>query len=207
MSVLVGKKAPDFVTSAVMPDGQIKESFQLQHWLDGQYGVVFFYPLNFTFVCPSELIALDNRVEALSGLGARVVGISIDSQYTHVAFRNTDVDKGGIGPVRFPLVADIEHRICNAYGIQAVEPESFYQMGVAMRATFIVDPKGIVRHQVVSDEPIGRNMDEVTRVIEALQKNKKNGRVCPAGWKKGEQGMVPTSEGVSNFLGKYWSEL
>ena len=207
MTILVGRRAPDFTASAVMADGQIEDDFRLADWIDGYYGVLFFYPLNFTFVCPSELIALDNRMSALSSLRAKVVAISIDSQFNHAAFRDTCVDKGGIGEVRFPLVSDLQHKISEAYGVQALGEHSFYQMGVAMRATFVIDPKGIVRHQVVNDEPVGRNMDEIIRVIEALEHHDQNGRVCPAGWQKGQDGMLPTRDGVAQFLGKYWSEL
>jgi peroxiredoxin (alkyl hydroperoxide reductase subunit C) len=207
MAVLVGRRAPDFVASAVLADGTIVDDFKLLDEIDGHYGVLFFYPLDFTFVCPSEIIAMDNRVAALEGLNAKVIGVSIDSQYTHVAFRNTPIEKGGIGPVKFPLVADTDHRISTAYGIQSDGGESFYDAGVAMRATFIIDHRGVVRHQVVNDEPVGRNMDETIRVIEALQHHETNGRVCPAGWKQGDEGMTPTSEGVSKFLGQYWSDL
>ena len=207
MSVLVGRKAPDFTTPAVLSDGTLKDDFNFATATKGKYGLLFFYPLNFTFVCPSELVAVHNRIGVLQGLGVETVGISIDSHHSHAAFRNTSTDDGGIGNVGFTLAADLNHDICQAYGVQSEGGESYYEAGVAMRATFITDRRGIVRHQVVNDEPIGRNMDEVVRVIEALQFHENNGQVCPAGWQKGQEGMKPTSEGVAQYLGRYWSNL
>ena len=207
MSVLVGKRAPDFTPPAVLSDGSLVEKFNLSSAIENRFGVLFFYPLDFTFVCPSEIIAMGNRADVIRNLGAEVIGISIDSHYTHLAFRKTSVEDGGIGPVNFTLAADINREVCSAYGIQSDGGDSFYTSGVAMRATFIIDRKGIVRHQVVNDEPVGRNMDEVVRVIEALQFHEENGQVCPAGWKKGDEGINPDSEGVANYLARYWSDL
>ena len=201
MSVLVGKKAPDFTTQAVLSDGTVVEDFNLNSKISGKYGVVFFYPLDFTFVCPSELISMHNRTEKLSALGAEVIAVSIDSHWTHLAWRNTPVDKGGIGHVNYTLAADMNHAICSAYGIESDGGDSHYPAGTAMRATFIIDQNGIVRHQVVNDEPLGRNMDEVVRIIEALQFFEEHGQVCPAGWNKGDDGMVNTPEGVASYLG------
>lgn len=200
MSVLVGKKAPDFTTQAVLADGSIVDNFNLCNTISGKYGVVFFYPMDFTFVCPSELISMSNRIETLKELGTEVVGVSIDSHHTHNAWRNTEVNDGGIGKVKYPLVADMDHSIAQAYGIQSDSVDSYYPSGVAMRATFVIDQKGIVRHQVVNDEPLGRNMDEVVRIVEALQFFEKNGQVCPAGWNKGDSGIVNTPEGVASYL-------
>ncbi len=201
MSVLVGKKAPDFTTQAVLANGEVIDNYTLSERMAGKYGVVFFYPLDFTFVCPSELISMHNRMETLKALGVEVVGVSIDSHWTHNAWRNTPVDQGGVGALDYTLAADMNHEICKAYGIESDGGESFYPAGAAMRATFIIDQDGIVRSQVVNDEPIGRNMDEVVRVIEAWQFFKEHGQVCPAGWTKGAAGMTTSPEGVASYLG------
>ena len=169
MSVLVGKKAPTFTTQAVLPDGEINESFDLAAAFDGKYGVLFFYPMDFTFVCPSEILAMAHRTEELRSLGCEVVGVSVDSHWTHNAWRETSVDDGGIGHVPFALAADMTREIATAYGILAEPSESYYPNGVSMRGTFITDKNGVVRHQVVNDEPLGRNMDEVVRIVKALQ--------------------------------------
>ncbi|MBI3772003.1 MAG: peroxiredoxin [Gammaproteobacteria bacterium] len=200
MSVLVGRPAPDFTAAAVMPNGSIKDNFKLSD-LKGKYVVLFFYPLDFTFVCPSEIIAHDHRVDEFKSRGVEVVGVSIDSQFTHHAWRETPVEKGGIGRVKFPLVADVKHEIQNAYGI--AHPEA----GVAMRATFLIDKSGVVQHQVVNNLPLGRNVDEVVRMVDALQFSEEHGEVCPAGWKKGAEGMKPTTEGVAAYLAKHNKEL
>lgn len=194
MSVLVNRLAPEFTSSAVMPDGTIKDDFSISEY-KGKYIVLFFWPLDFTFVCPSEIIAHDKRFKEFEDRDAVIVGISIDSQFTHFAWRNTPVDKGGIGPVSFPLVADVKHEIAKSYGIE-------HQDGVALRASFLIDREGLVQHQVVNNLPIGRNVDEMIRVLDALQFTEKYGDVCPAGWNKGDEGMKPTSEGVADFLGK-----
>ncbi len=200
MTILVGKKAPDFNTQAVLGDGTITGEFSLSKEIEGKYAVVFFYPLDFTFVCPSELIAMDHRVDKFKDLGVEVIGVSIDSHHTHNAWRNTDVNNGGIGPVKYTLAADMDHKIAKAYGIESDGGDSYYPAGVAMRATFVIDQKGVVRHQVVNDEPLGRNMDEVVRIVEALQFFEENGQVCPAGWNKGDAGMTTTASGVASYL-------
>jgi len=200
MSILVGKKAPDFTTPAVLADGSIVDSFNLADTIKGKYAVVFFYPLDFTFVCPSEIIAMSNRMEEFRKMGVEVVGISIDSHFTHNAWRNTPVNEGGIGQVEYTLAADMDHSIAQAYGIESEGGDSYYPAGVAMRASFVVDQKGFVRSQIVNDEPIGRNMDELVRIVDALQFFEENGQVCPAGWNKGDKGMVNTPEGVASYL-------
>lgn len=200
MSVLVGRPAPDFTAAAVMSDGSIKENFKLSD-LKGKYVVLFFYPLDFTFVCPSEIIAHDHRIEEFKSRGVEVVGVSVDSPFTHHAWRETPVDKGGIGRVRFPLVADVKHEIQNAYDV--AHPDA----GVAMRATFLIDRNGIVQHQVVNNLPLGRNVDEALRMIDALQFTEEHGEVCPAGWKKGAAGMKATTEGVASYLAEHSKEL
>jgi len=200
MAILVGKPAPDFNTQAVLANGEVVDSFSLSESIKGKYGVVFFYPLDFTFVCPSELISMNNRMQRLTELGVEVVGVSIDSHWTHNAWRNTAVDQGGIGSVGYTLAADMNHAICRAYGVESDGGDSYYPAGVAMRATFVIDQSGIVRHMVVNDEPLGRNMDEVVRIVEALQFFEKNGQVCPAGWNKGAEGMTNTPDGVAQYL-------
>ena len=199
MTMLVGKKAPDFTTQAVLANGEIVDSFTLSSAIDGKYAIVFFYPLDFTFVCPTEIISMDNRIERLKALGVEVVGVSIDSHFTHNAWRNTAVDAGGIGPVKFTLAADMDHSICRAYGVESDGGDSYYPAGVAMRGTFIIDQKGIVRSMMVNDEPVGRNMDECVRIVQAFQHFESEGRVCNAGWMEGDDGF--TKDTLNEFLG------
>ena len=194
MSVLVGRAAPDFTVPAVMANGEIVESFNLNKSLKSKCGVVFFYPLDFTFVCPSELIALDHAIDEFKQRNTEVVAVSIDSQFTHNAWRNTPVDKGGIGPVRYTMAADINHSICRDYGVE--HP----QAGVAFRGAFIIDTQGVVRSQIVNDLPLGRNISEILRIIDALQFTEEHGEVCPANWKKGEKGMQASPDGVAQYL-------
>lgn len=193
MSVLVGKKAPDFKATAIMADGSIKADFSLSDF-KGKYVVLFFYPLDFTFVCPTELIAFSKRIKEFEARDTQVIGCSIDSQFTHIAWRNTPVENGGIGAVAYPLVADVKHQICQAYDVE------FADAGVAYRGSFLIDRDGTVRHQVVNDLPLGRNVDEMLRMIDALQFTEKYGEVCPAGWNKGDEGMAPTGDGVASYL-------
>ena len=200
MSVLVGRPAPDFTAAAVLADGSIVEDFKLSDY-KGKYVVLFFYPLDFTFVCPSEIIAHDHRVAAFEQRGAQVIGVSIDSQFSHYAWRNTPVEKGGIGAVKFPLVADINHDIVTAYGI--AHPEG----GMAMRASFLIDQEGVVQHQVVNNLPLGREVDEMLRLLDALQFTEQHGEVCPAGWQKGQAGMNPSADGVADYLAANADEL
>jgi peroxiredoxin (alkyl hydroperoxide reductase subunit C) len=199
MSVLVTQQAPGFTAPAVMPDGTIKDDFTLSE-LRGKYVVLFFWPLDFTFVCPTEIVAHDHRMAQFRERGVEVVGVSIDSQFTHFTWRNTPVAEGGIGPVQFPMVADIKHEITRAYGVE--HPD-----GVALRASFLIDKSGIVQHQVVNNLPLGRNVDEMLRVVDALQFTEEHGEVCPAGWHKGDTGMQPTAAGVSDYLSKHGKKL
>ena len=194
MSVLVGRQAPDFTVPAVLGNGTIVDNFHFSKETKGKYALIFFYPLDFTFVCPSELIALDNRFNEFKERGVEVIGVSIDSQFTHNAWRNTPVSKGGIGPVKYTLAADVNHDICQSYGVE--HPEA----GVAFRGAFLIDKKGAVRSQIVNDLPLGRNMDELLRLVDALQFHEEHGEVCPAGWNKGDKGMQPTPEGVATYL-------
>ncbi|ARD45470.1 peroxiredoxin C [Colwellia sp. PAMC 21821] len=194
MSVLVGRAAPDFTAAAVLGSGEIVDSFNLAEAIKGKKAVVFFYPLDFTFVCPSELLAFDHRMEEFKSRGVEVIGVSIDSQFSHNAWRNTAINDGGIGQVQYTLVADVKHEICKAYDVE--HPEA----GVAFRASFLIDEEGSVRHQVVNDLPLGRNVDEMIRMIDALQFHQDHGEVCPAGWNKGDKGMTATTEGVAAYL-------
>lgn len=200
MSVLVGKQAPDFTCAAVLADGSIVDQYRLSEALKGKYGLLVFYPLDFTFVCPSELIALDHRTAAFKERNVEVIGISIDSQFTHFAWRETPVDRGGIGPVRFTLAADVKHDICRAYGVES-------EGGVAYRGAFLIDREGIVRAQLVYDLGLGRNMDELLRTVDALQFTEEHGEVCPAGWKKGDAGMTASPAGVATYLAGHSEKL
>lgn len=193
MSILVGRKAPDFTAPAVLANGEIG-TLHLADVIKNKYGIVFFYPLDFTFVCPSELIALDNRIDEFERRDTVVIGVSIDSQFTHNAWRNTPIAQGGIGQVKYPLVADINHQICQAYGVE--HPTSH----VALRGAFIIDKKGEVRSQIINDLPLGRNIDEFLRLLDALDFVEKHGEVCPANWSKGKTAIKPTTKGIADYL-------
>jgi len=200
MTVLVGKTAPDFTAKAVMANNEIMEKFSLHKYLNGDIGVLFFYPLDFTFVCPSEIIAFNNRLADFASRGAKVIGVSIDSHFSHIAWKNTPINKGGIGPVKFPLVADLTKSISRSYDV-------LFEDSVALRGTFLIDKNCIVRHQVINDLPLGRNVDEAIRMVDALLFFEKNGEVCPAGWQKGEEGMKPSAEGVADYLTSHGDKL
>jgi peroxiredoxin (alkyl hydroperoxide reductase subunit C) len=201
MSILVGRKAPDFTVPAVLANGEITNNFNLYSALNGKYGLVFFYPLDFTFVCPSELIALNNRIAAFKAKNVEVISVSIDSQFTHHAYRNTSVNNGGIGPVNFTMAADINHSIAQAYGVE--HPAA----GVAFRGAFVIDKNGVVRSQIVNDLPIGRDIDQLLNIIDAVQFHEEHGEVCPAGWKKGDAGMNASPQGVAAYLAKHSENL
>lgn len=191
---LVGKPAPDFTAAAVMPDNTINEKFNLKEYLGGSYGWVFFWPLDFTFVCPSEIIAHDHRLKKFEEAGCKVVGVSIDSQFTHLAWKKVPQDEGGLGNVQFPMVADVTKKVSRDYGVLIEEA------GVALRGSFLIDKNGIVRHATINDLPLGRNVDEALRMVDALAFHDQHGEVCPAGWQKGKKGMQATPEGVAAFL-------
>ncbi|MEW6071743.1 MAG: peroxiredoxin [Planctomycetota bacterium] len=195
MSNLIGKKAPLFSAPAAMPDNTINPAFSLES-LKGKYVVLFFYPLDFTFVCPTEIIAFNKKLAEFKELGAEVVGVSVDSQYTHLAWKSTPLDKGGIGNVQYPLVADLTKKIASDYGVLA-------DAGVAFRGTFLIDQQGVVRHAVINDLPLGRNIDEAVRMVKALRHLEKHGEVCPANWNEGEDAMKPTAAGVAGYLRKH----
>jgi len=191
---LIGQPAPDFTTSAILANGQIDSHFNLAQHIRGKFALIFFYPLDFTFVCPSELIALHNRMDTFKSMGIEVMAVSVDSAFTHLAWRQTPVKNGGVGPVAFPMIADVTHQICQAYGIQ--NPD----LGVAYRACFLIDKKGLIQVMTVNNLPLGRNIDEIIRSFEALAFHEESGEVCPANWNKGKPGMKPTQAGVSEYL-------
>lgn len=200
MSVLVGKQAIDFTSSVVMPDNSIDDNFNFNKYIKGKIAVLFFWPADFSFVCPSEIIAFNNKMSYFESKKVALVGCSIDSQYVHYAWKETPADKGGIGSIRFPMVADVNGEIAKQYDI--LSDSKF-----AYRATFLIDQNGKVVHQVVNDLPLGRNIDEVIRMIDALLFTQQYGEVCPANWKKGEEGMKPTTEGVAEYLSKHAVDL
>lgn len=192
---LVGNKAPDFVSSAVMPDNSIKKNFSLSEYFKGSYGLIFFYPADFTFVCPSEIIAHNNRIEEFNKRNVKIVGISVDSEHAHLAWKKIPTHEGGVGDLQFPLIADSNKTISNSYRTTNIN-------GVALRATFLVDKDGIIRHQLVNDLPIGRNVEETLRIVDALKFVEKNNQVCPANWSEEKDAMTPSTEGVAEYLAK-----
>jgi peroxiredoxin (alkyl hydroperoxide reductase subunit C) len=196
MSTLVGKKAPNFTAPTVLPDNTINEAWSLEQ-LKGKYVVLFFYPLDFTFVCPTEILEFNRKLAEFKERGAEVVGVSVDSHFSHLAWKNTDVNKGGIGNVQYPLVADLTKTISRDYGVLIEDG------GVALRGTFLIDREGVVKHAVVNDLGLGRNIDEAIRMVDALQHHEKYGEVCPAGWNKGDDAMKPTGTGVADYLSKH----
>ena len=193
MCTLVNKPAPDFTAAAVMPDNSFDENFSLGS-LKGKYVCLFFYPLYFTFVCPSEIIAFDKKLDEFKKRNCEVVGVSVDSHFTHLAWKNTPVEKGGIGDVQYPLVADLKKQISVDYGVLLEEA------GVAFRGLFLIDKEGVVQHALVNNLPLGRNVDEAIRMLTALQYHETHGEVCPADWREGEKAMTPTAEGVASYL-------
>jgi len=198
MSVLVAKEAPDFKAQAVMPDNSFKE-ISLSDY-KGKYVVLFFYPLDFTFVCPSEIIAFDKRLGEFASRNVEVIGVSIDSHFSHLAWKNTDINNGGIGNVQYPLVADIDKAITEAYDVRTGP-------GIALRGSFLIDKDGVVQHQVVNNLSLGRDIDEMLRLVDALQFTEEHGEVCPAGWQKGKAGMKGSTEGVAEYLSENLAEL
>lgn len=201
MTTLVGRKAPDFIAPAVLGSGEIVNSFKLSDHLKEKYGLVFFYPLDFTFVCPSELIALNHRFKQFREKNTEIIGVSVDSHYTHFAWRKMPFKEGGVGELAFTLVSDLNHSISQSYGV--LHPDG----SVAFRGTFLIDKNGIVRSEIVNDLPLGRNIDELLRLVDALQHHEKHGEVCPAGWKKESAAITPTSEGIRDYLAKHADHL
>lgn len=195
MKPLVTNEAPDFTAIAVMPDNTFNEEFSLSA-LRGKYVLLFFYPLDFTFVCPSEILAFNKAVDAFKEKNCEVVGVSIDSHFSHLAWKNTAINDGGIGNVQFPLVADLDKSIAKNYGV-------LLDMGIALRGLYLIDKEGVIRHQVVNDLPLGRNVDEALRMLDALQFTEEHGDVCPANWNKGDDAMEPSAEGVAKYLSEH----
>jgi len=198
--MLVTNKAPDFTATAVLADGSIVEDFTLMENLGANGAVLFFYPLDFTFVCPSEIIAFSHRIEEFKSRGVNVIGVSVDSQYSHFAWRETPVEKGGIGKVKFPLVADLSKQISKDYDV-------LFDESVALRGSFLIDADGTVRHAVINDLPLGRNIDEMIRMVDTMLFTDEYGEVCPAGWQKGDEGMKASTDGVAEYLAKHEEEL
>jgi Peroxiredoxin len=197
---LVTKPVPDFTAPAVLPNNEIDQAFNLKSYLAGSYGLVFFYPLDFTFVCPSEILAHDHRLAAFKEKGVKVVAVSVDSHFTHLAWKNTPVDKGGLGNVQFPLVADLTKSIAKSFGVLIDD-------AVALRGTFLIDKDGVVQSAHINNLPLGRNVDEALRLVDALQFHEEHGEVCPAGWQKGKAGMQASPEGVAKYLASHGKEL
>ena len=198
--MLVTKKAPDFTASAVLEDGTIVEDFNLYKNFGEKGTVLFFYPLDFTFVCPSEIIAFSHRIDEFKKRGINVIGVSVDSQFSHFAWRETPESKGGIGRVKYPLVADLSKQISKDYDV-------LLDAGVALRGSFLIDADGTVRHAVINDLPLGRNIDEMLRMVDAMLFTNEHGEVCPAGWQPGQEGMKPNTDGVAEYLAKHAEEL
>ena len=191
---MVTKEAPDFVATAVMQDNSFKEDFKLSDFR-GKYVILFFYPLDFTFVCPSEILAFDKAVSELEKNNCQLIGVSVDSHFSHYAWKKTPINDGGIGNISYPLVSDLDKSISRSYGV-------LLDAGIALRGLFLIDRDGIVRHQVINDLPLGRSVNEALRLLHALQFTEKHGDVCPANWQVGEEAMKPTAEGVAEYLTK-----
>ena len=198
--MLVTKKAPNFTATAVLADGSIVENFNLMENLGSKGAVLFFYPLDFTFVCPSEIIAFSHRIDEFNSRGINVIGVSVDSQFSHFAWRETPVEKGGIGRIKYPLVADLSKQISRDYDV-------LFGESVALRGSFLIDADGTVRHAVINDLPLGRNIDEMIRMVDTMLFTNEHGEVCPAGWVKGDEGMKASTEGVAEYLAKHEKDL
>jgi peroxiredoxin 2/4 len=194
LCTLVTREAPDFSAEAVMPDNSFGEITLSKY--RGKYVILFFYPLDFTFVCPSEIIAFNRKLDEIKSKNCELVGVSVDSKYTHLAWKNTPLDKGGIGNIQYPLVQDLNKAIAKNYGI-------LFDDSVALRGLFLVDPNGKIRHAVINDLPFGRSVDEALRMLDAIQFYEAHGEVCPANWRTGEAAMKPTAEGVADYLSKH----
>lgn len=196
-TTLVTKEAPDFTADAVMPDNTFGQ-ITLLEYTKGKYAVLFFYPLDFTFVCPSEILAFNQKLDEFKKRNCLVIGISVDSKFTHLAWKNTPLEDGGIGNIQYPLVSDLKKEIATKYGVL------FDAAGVAFRGLFLIDTRGVVRHALINDLPLGRNVDEALRMVDALQFVETHGdQVCPANWTVGAEAMKPTAEGVATYLAKH----
>ena len=207
--MLVTKKAPDFKTLAVMPDNSMKEVSLSDY--KGKKVVLFFYPLDFTFVCPTELLAFNKRLGEFESRNTQVIGCSVDSRWSHLAWKNTEINKGGIGNVQYPLLQDLDKSIARSYDVLVGTTEAYVETedsiettsiggAIALRGSFLIDEEGIVKHAVLNDLPLGRNIDEMIRMVDALTHHQKHGEVCPAGWKDGDNAMAESPDGVSSYL-------
>ncbi|MDX1923902.1 MAG: peroxiredoxin [Rickettsiaceae bacterium] len=195
MSILfIGKPAPDFSAKAVMPDNSFQNDFNLKTYLKNSKGILFFYPLDFTFVCPSEIISFHNKIGEFAAKKTKIIGVSVDSHFSHLAWKNTPHNKGGVGRIQFPLVSDLSKSISKHYHVLNEEE------GISMRGTFFIDENFILRHMLVNDLPIGRSVEEALRIVDAWDHFNEFGEVCPAGWQKGDEAMQATSEGVADYL-------
>nr|WP_319399305.1 peroxiredoxin [uncultured Carboxylicivirga sp.] len=208
MSVLVGKKAPSFSASAVVNGGEIVENYSLDQFLGKKYVILYFYPADFTFVCPTEIIAFQEKLAEFESRDVQLVGVSVDSEFSHWKWLQTEPKEGGIKGVKYPLVADSSMTISENYDVLAGEYDFnddgqvvFKGTPQAFRGLFLIDKEGVVRHQVVNDMPLGRSVDEVIRMVDALQFFEENGEVCPANWHKGDKGLSATQEGIADYLG------
>ncbi|WP_069632276.1 peroxiredoxin [Campylobacter pinnipediorum] len=199
--MLVTKKAQDFTAAAVLGNNQIVGDFNLYKNIGEKGAVVFFYPMDFTFVCPSEIIAFDKRYDEFKSRGIEVIAVSTDNEFSHFAWKETPVNKGGIGQVRFPIVADRNHEIAKAFDVLLKDA------GIALRGSFLLDKDGTIRHAVVNDLPLGRNIDEMVRMVDTMIFTNEHGEVCPAGWNKGDAGMKPSTDGVADYLDKNANKL
>jgi peroxiredoxin (alkyl hydroperoxide reductase subunit C) len=193
MKIPMGQKVQDFTEKAIMPDNSIEGKFNLHNYIKGKYCLLFFYPLDFTFVCPSEIIAFDNRLSEFTSRNTKVIGVSVDSHFSHLAWKNIPHRKGGIGNVAFPLVSDLNKNIANSYGIVNDD-------GVAYRCSVLIDEQMVIRHMTINDLPLGRNIDEMLRLIDAWDHFKENGEVCPAGWYKGKPAIEVSKSGIEDYL-------
>lgn len=198
--MLVTKKAPDFTATAVLGNNTIAENFSLYENLGSKGAVVFFYPKDFTFVCPTEIIAFDHRYKDFKDRGIEVIGISTDNEFSHLAWKNTPVNKGGIGQVQYPLVADLTKEISRNFDV-------LHANAVALRGSFLLDADGTIRHMVLNDDALGRNIDEMLRMVDTMLFTNENGVVCPAGWNKNDEGMKANPDGVAHYLDKNSSKL
>jgi len=198
--MLVTNKAPDFTATAVLGDNTIVDDFNLYENFGEKGTVVFFYPLDFTFVCPSEIIAFNHRLDEFKSRGINVIGVSIDSQFSHFAWKNTPINEGGIGQIQFPLVADLTKEISRSFDV-------LLDAGVALRGSFLIDADGTIRHAVINDLPLGRNIDEMIRMVDAMLFTNEHGEVCAAGWHKGDEGMKADTKGVADYLAKHEKDL
>ena len=195
MPTLVSKEAPDFTAAAVMPDGSFKDDFKLSDYR-GKYVILFFYPLDFTFVCPTEIVAFSTKTQEFQKRNTEVIGVSIDSKFSHLAWRNTDRKKGGLGKIAYPLIADMDKKISASYDV-------LLDVGIALRGLFLIDKDGVVQHQLVNNLPLGRNIDEALRMVDALQHFEGKGEVCPANWSQGQDSMKPDPEGSQEYFEKH----